>query len=346
MEGYRYILFEDRCPLYDITKAIEFKEIPYYYKKNSSCYIAEFLNEDIESIYSLEYFVERNATKILKIDGDMIQYVKKSHRNCLTAVSQNGFSIRHIKKPSYEIRRKAIETDPGSLLYITDKTKKLCKLAVELDPSMLHFVDDQDADMCLSAIRKDPRVIMYVKIPLTYEMCLLAVSSKGRVIYYIPKIYIDYSIKEQAVMNDGTALQFIDIQDENLCIHAVKNDPMAIFHVKNQTKNIVTEVVKRKGFLIKFIDPNLVDDELKMLAVKQNGLSLRFISKNQTPKICLEAIKNNTMSIKYVRYITPDIIKYIAVYSPRSLKLLSTTKSTESMDNPINQIYYQKICSL
>jgi hypothetical protein len=39
--------------------------------------------------------------------------------------------------------------------------------------------------------------------------------------------------------------------------------------------------------------------------VKQNGLALRFISE-QTPEICVAAVKQNSEALKYVKKITSE----------------------------------------
>ena len=69
----------------------------------------------------------------------------------------------------------------------------------------------------------------------------------------------------------------------------VRENPLNLEYVKEQTQEICLQ------------------------AVKQNGLALRFV-KNQTPEICLEAVKEDGLALKYVINQTPLIIHYLKKY--------------------------------
>jgi hypothetical protein len=67
------------------------------------------------------------------------------------------------------------------------------------------------------------------------------------------------------------------------------------------------------GECIEIKDLNIWDnDKFCLQSVKQNGLSLEYIS-NQTPEICSQALKQNTDAIKYINDPTYAIISELAL---------------------------------
>jgi hypothetical protein len=61
-------------------------------------------------------------------------------------------------------------------------------------------------------------------------------------------------------------------------------------------------VGERKEFWL----DEILDQELCLEVVKQNGMALKFV-KEQTPKICLEAVEQNGFALLYVKEQTPKI---------------------------------------
>ena len=67
-------------------------------------------------------------------------------------------------------------------------------------------------------------------------------------------------------------------------------------------------------YLFWFEDPSLPpltiikhqSPELCLAAVKQDGIALKYV-KEQTPEICLAAVKQNGFALKYVKKQTPEI---------------------------------------
>lgn len=78
-----------------------------------------------------------------------------------------------------------------------------------------------------------------------------------------------------------------------LCIEAVKQNGMALYHVKKQTP------------------------ELCLIAVKRNACALKYV-KDQTPEICMAAVEKNREAFGYVREQTPEIC--IAAKQTKNMK--------------------------
>lgn len=64
----------------------------------------------------------------------------------------------------------------------------------------------------------------------------------------------DYKSLNFAVENFGCALQFIDKQDENLCLKAVQNDGIALFFVKKQTFLICREAIRQNPHALFYVN--------------------------------------------------------------------------------------------
>ena len=80
-----------------------------------------------------------------------------------------------------------------------------------------------------------------------------------------------------------------DWYDPEICLMAVRKNPLNLEYVKEQTPEICLD------------------------AVKQYGLALQYV-KEQTFEMCLEAVKQNGNALKYVINQTPLIIHYLKKY--------------------------------
>jgi hypothetical protein len=67
---------------------------------------------------------------------------------------------------------------------------------------------------------------------------------------------------------------------------------------------MIFEENKEDGSALQFVKEQT--PEICMKAVKQNGLALQFF-KEQTPEICVEAVKQNGLALKHVKEQTPKI---------------------------------------
>ena len=80
-----------------------------------------------------------------------------------------------------------------------------------------------------------------------------------------------------------------DWNDSEFCLLKVRENPLNLEYVKEQTQEICLQ------------------------AVKKDGLALRFV-KEQTQEICLEAVKRHGLALQWVKEQTPLIIHYLKKY--------------------------------
>lgn len=115
----------------------------------------------------------------------------------------------------------------------------------------------------------------------------------------------------QEKINYGKSTNSFNYNDNNIIdiepVKEIKTPTQKILNPKpkkylnhNTTpSNPYLEKVSQNGLYIKEIDTLDQSNEIKLAAVKQNGLSLKYI-KNQNDTICLHAIKQNPFALRFV----------------------------------------------
>ena len=105
-----------------------------------------------------------------------------------------------------------------------------------------------------------------------------------------------------------------DWNDPKYCLEEVRENPLNLEFVINQTPEICLE------------------------AVKQNGLALRFV-KNQTPEICLEAVKSDGYAIAFVMNQTPAIIHHLKKCNMQLYESFKKENRITIPDNEMEKFY-------
>ena len=123
-----------------------------------------------------------------------------------------------------------------------------------------------------------------------------------------------FDICMAAVVLDGICIQYIDVslftrgEYHSMCEAAVRQNPKAF-----------TKIKRERFSALKW-------ERLKIFAARQNGLTLRWINE-QTPEICLIAVKNNPKALFYVDK------SILSPYCYSFLKKVSIQKTKEKETN-------------
>ena len=136
-------------------------------------------------------------------------------------------------------------------------------------------------------------------------------------------------IIEDNLFNDKyneLSIKYIKNPTKQVCLEAVKRNGYAIQHIKNPTEEMCLEAVKRCGNTIKYIDNPT--EEMQLEAVKQNGLSIKFIE-NPTKEMCMEAIRQDGSSINFIKNPTKDM--YLEAIKQNGLVIFYIENPTEEM---------------
>ena len=161
------------------------------------------------------------------------------------------------------------------------------------------------------------------------------VKEDHRTLLFIPDNKLSYDIIKEAVKSNGLALQFLDT--ENI----TNNIYYKFFNNIDKLNNQESKVTNKKFdnlYCNEILAPeshehidNKVTDEIFEIAVKQNGLALKYIHYDkQTEKIIEEAVSQNGLALEYVHYDkqTDKIIELAVINNGCALEYVSNDKIT------------------
>ncbi len=127
-----------------------------------------------------------------------------------------------------------------------------------------------------------------------------------------------------------------DWNDPEYCLLKVRENPLNLEFVINQTHEMCLQAVKENGFALKWVKNQT--PEICLEAVKQNVFALEYV-KEQTQEICLEAVKENGFALNYVKEQTPLIIHYLKKYNISLYELYKKENRITISDNEMKKFY-------
>lgn len=207
------------------------------------------------------------------------------------------------KPQTYEKCREDITNNWKNIKYVLYPTKnantmitieqydELCILSIDQNTDAFKLIQQQTCNICEYIVGKNGYMIQYIE-QQTPELCL------------------------KAVTNAGCSLRYCKFLSAEICLAAVKNSGFALEYVTKQfmTFEICLAAVQNYGCILNDIPKNIIycfnQDQITTLymeAVKNNSNALEYV-RNKTPEICIEALKNDIGSIKYVPNEIQEII--------------------------------------
>lgn len=137
--------------------------------------------------------------------------------------------------------------------------------------NFLHIPKElRNKDICLKAIRYCSSNLEHVpEHVIDKNICLEAIKINGFALQYVPKHMIDKEICMRAIKEDFDALKFvpINIMDKEICLESIKNETKYMLLSGGDTS--------QHGPMIKYIPPELIDDEILALIVQQNKSNIQ-----------------------------------------------------------------------
>jgi hypothetical protein len=86
--------------------------------------------------------------------------------------------------------------------------------------------------------------------------------------------------------------------DPEFCVSSIKQNPMLLRYIKNQTDELCLSAVTMHGDALYFVKNKT--DKICMTAVKNKGSLLKIVE-NQTSEICLTAAKKDAYALRYIK---------------------------------------------
>ncbi len=127
-----------------------------------------------------------------------------------------------------------------------------------------------------------------------------------------------------------------DWNDSEFCLLKVRENPLNLEFVINQTHEMCLQAVKQNGYALAFVINQT--SEMCLEAVKQNGFALEDV-KEQTIDICLEAVKQKGRALKWVKNQTPLIIHYLKKYHISLYEAFKTKNRITISENEMKKFY-------
>jgi len=260
-----------------------------------------------------EYQIEQ----LLAQKGNYIQFINNpTKKQCLIAVKQNGYAIRHIKNQFSELIDLAISQQASAIQFAIDPSPDQIERAFEKDPNVIAYINNPTYEQKLNAVSRKGGTIQYIDDP-SDELLEIAVENEpmclGYILKKVPKSQLKYWIRKatrkkpqaiKTVINSvnqnmqieflsmyGFGLRYISKQNEILCIAAVKNNPLAIQFVREQTPAIQKIVINsRNSKAIEFLTKLDNDTAVHLISVKPE-----YIESIQTPSPEMVITYNKTV---------------------------------------------------
>jgi hypothetical protein len=297
-----------------------------------------------------------NATEIFDKICDIYNLFSKLY-NILVNISNNNISRdilinKILENNSISLSNKILDiiTDIMKLLNFPIETQKMllslipnnCDILFKI-LSKLDIIDYSDINFLFNnyhfLLRNDILLIQKkfllnndIGEEIIKQLFKQVVKKDHRTILFIPDNKLSYDIIKEAVKSNGLALQFLETEKitHNICykffdninklnkiddlycneilgndIHNSSND---IHNSSNETiyNKITDEIfeiaVKQNGLALKYVHHNRQTDNIIEEAVKQNGLALEYVHNDkQTNKIIELAVTNNGCALEYVQ---------------------------------------------
>jgi hypothetical protein len=158
------------------------------------------------------------------------------------------------------------------------------------------------------------------------------VKEDRRTLLFIPDNKLSYDIIKEAVQSNGLALQFLDTENITHIYYKFFNNINKIEKLNKIDDLYCNEILGNEihNPINESID-NKISDEIFEIAVKQNGLALKYIDYDrQTDNIIELAVSQNGLALEYVHYDkqTNKIIELAVINNGCALEYVQNDKMT------------------
>jgi hypothetical protein len=260
--------------------------------------VCKILFEKDRYLRGLKYI--KNQTDEILLEGiKILPSILKSIKNPTYEMykeavnSKGGIGLQFIpiNKQTQELCLLSVKNKPLSLSYVKNKTLEICTIAIENNGDALKFVPEKyfDYELMKKAVNNSLNALEFVpKKYHTFELCLIAIEKKSEMIEHvsknldsdklkilykksiekggwnlkhIPFEYQTFEIQKTAVLNYGSALQFIPPESQtNELISLIFNSQDYIFEsayrfIKNKTLEMSEKVIQNNKYFFEYVPP-------------------------------------------------------------------------------------------
>uniref|UniRef100_A0A6C0H918 DUF4116 domain-containing protein n=1 Tax=viral metagenome TaxID=1070528 RepID=A0A6C0H918_9ZZZZ len=247
---------------------------------------------------------------VLYINGLNLQFIEPNILTELlifTAISQNGLSLEFVPTQflTVPIMLEAIKQNNEAINYVLDSELPLIiSIVIIYNINILYILNSDKYNIILPVIKDNIHALQIIST--NYNSDIKHYNADGFIKELALKININYNI-------------IIIYKIEDLIIEYLLNkDGLLLKFIIDYSKlneKYIILALKQNGLALKFINHDIQTIEIIIYAIKQNGLALEFANKdilNHDPTIIISAVKHNGLALKYVdmKMQTYEIIIY------------------------------------
>lgn len=266
--------------------------------------------------YAIRYidciYQTKDMAECIHTRPHLFQYIAhQTPELCLIALKRNLESLKYIKNLTEEMCL-FIVTHGNYLIYQHLIEKKIAeetmKKMIDVDITVFQYLSFRSPEIDLYAVKKDPSLIKFVTFGLNIDAYKYAIAQNGLLLGEIDTSQIGKRvlccIYIEAVKQNGLAIKFCSIINDNILKEAVRNNPMALEFIHCQTPALCELAVSINGLALKYVMNKTL--ECSLIAVNNNGLALEFVI-DKTREICEQACANKGLALQFVDKITPEL---------------------------------------
>lgn len=228
------------------------------------------------------------------------------------------------------------------------KSSHLCNLAIKQDPTMIRYVprELQTINMHKMCIEINPIAIRHIQGSyINKELCEFAINKSYEVMRYIPThIELDRELYIKILTKYPEYLQFIDFQDDEMCMMCVLKNALLLQYVKKQSNEMCWTALQN-CISVSVVDVYLhIHDDLKtqgMCIYVLNNIKFKerykineFIQRTphniQNNEICYRSVKLWDEAIVNIRpsiladelKLRPDLYNPIVYKNPKLIRAI------------------------
>jgi len=133
----------------------------------------------------------------------------------------------------------------------------------------------------------------------------LLIGSNGRNIRFLKTQTTE--LCKIAIENEPNSIEFVANPEPELCKLAVMKNPWTIRFMKNPSLELCKLAIKRNAHVLQCIGETTQTEELCMMAIKIDGLCLRYVKIQKTYEMCKIAVGKEPAALLCVDDQTPEL---------------------------------------
>lgn len=154
----------------------------------------------------------------------------------------------------YKLLKQMINYNPNYLQMIKRQSIGLCLYAVKFNHKTFKLIKSSQLNdnIIANIIRVNPKCLMFIEKP-TLQNYFNIVDVNGECLEFVPEEYRTHELYIRAIRQTPVALKFIQNQTEDMCLEAIKHPGWHSYlrpYIKIFTENLAMKMFELRGYLL------------------------------------------------------------------------------------------------